>query len=66
MKDFEASCLLLDALDVAKTSAIKNKEVQKLLNAIMVTTMNYENEYGKKLSNRLYEILKSENFYSKK
>lgn len=66
MKDFEANCLLLDALEVTKTSAIKNKKVQKLLNAIMVTTMDYENEYGRELSTRLYEILKSKNYYSEK
>lgn len=66
MKTFEANCLLIDALEVAKTSAIRNKKVKKLLNAIMVTTMEYEDEYGKELSHKIYEILKSENYYSEK
>lgn len=66
MKNYEASCLLMDALEVAKTSAIKNKKVKTLLNTILVTTIGYENENGRELSNKIFEILKSKNYYDKK
>ena len=64
MKDFEASCLLIDALEVAKTSAFENEKVKRLLNSLLVVTMEHQNEHGTKVANEIYELLKNDNYYN--
>ena len=63
MKDFEASCLLIDALEVAKTPAFENEKVKRLLNSLLVVTMEHQNEHGLKVANEIYELLKNDNYY---
>lgn len=65
MKDYTATCLLDDALRVAKSGAIKNKNVKFLLNAILVVTMNCRNENGQRLADEIYNILDEIDFYGK-
>lgn len=66
MKDFEASCLLMDALRVAKTSAIEDDAVKSLLNSVMVLAMGNLNKLGEELFNELYEKLESVNYFGNK
>lgn len=70
MKNCEAVCLLDKALNVANTRAIKNNDVKRLLNAIMIYALNVEDESEdesdelvKKLTDKIYNKLKDEQFY---
>lgn len=65
MKDFIASNLLEDALKVAKSSAVKNKNVKHLLNHILVVTMEYQDDLGEKIADEIYQILDSLDYYGK-
>jgi hypothetical protein len=65
MKDFVASNLLEDALKVAKTSAVKNKNVKRLLNGILCATMEYQNDVGGKIADEIYKILDSLDYYGR-
>lgn len=66
MQDFTVTALLDMALEVAKTSAVKNKKVQRLLNTIIVSTMGEANKVGEKLASEIFEKLDELDYYDRR